>query len=86
MPLPPPPETALSAIGKPISSAIFAASSAVGIGSMVPGTTGTPAACITLRAEVLLPSARIAEGGGPTKTSPASAHACAKSGFSARKP
>jgi hypothetical protein len=38
------------------------------------------------RAAVLSPSARIAWGGGPMKTSPAAPQASANAAFSARKP
>ena len=38
------------------------------------------------RAAVLLPMSAIASGLGPTNVRPASAHACAKSSFSARNP
>ena len=55
-------------------------------GSVPPGTMGTPAAAISSRALVFEAIASIASGGGPMKTRPASAHARAKSGFSARKP
>ena len=40
-------------------------------GSRLPGTIGTPAACIRRRASVLSPMARMASGVGPTKISPA---------------
>ena len=43
-------------------------------GSVVPGTIGTPAACIVSRATVFVPISSIASGGGPTQTSPASSH------------
>ena len=51
-----------------------------------PGTTGTPAARITDRAWALSLIARIAPGGGPTKTRSLSAQACANSACSERKP
>ena len=86
-PFPPPPPAAFTATGKPIcSDAIFSASSASATGSVVPGTIGTPAACISSRARVLEPIASIALAGGPMKTMPASAQAWAKAAFSARKP
>ena len=62
------------------------ASATVVTGSVPPGTIGTPAAAISSRALVLEAIASIASGEGPMKTRPASAHARAKSGFSARKP
>ena len=72
--MPPPPPAALTATGKPISPlAIFSASFAVATGSVVPGTIGTPAACISSRARVFEPIASIALAGGPMKTMPASA-------------
>ena len=55
-------------------------------GSVVPGTIGTPAACISSRARVFDPMASIAEAGGPMNTTPASSQARAKAAFSARKP
>ena len=42
--------------------------------------------CISALAAAFEPMARIAAAGGPTKTSPASAHASANSAFSDRKP
>ena len=51
-----------------------------------PGTRATPAFCINVFARSLRPIARIADGGGPTKTIPASAQACANSAFSDRNP
>ena len=62
------------------------ASSTSSTGSVVPGTIGTPAACISSRARVLEPIASIALAGGPMKTIPASSQARAKAAFSARKP
>ncbi len=52
----------------------------------MPGTIGTPAACIRSRAAIFEPIASIAPGGGPIQTSPAASTARAKSAFSARKP
>src|SRR4051794_21748882 len=54
------------------------AASSDSTGSVVPGTIGTPAPCISSRARVFEPIASIALGGGPMKTTPASAQACAK--------
>ena len=85
-PLPPPPEAALSAIGQPISLPISIAWSAVSTGSVVPGTMGTPAACIAVRAAVFFPISSMASAGGPIHVSPASSTARANSAFSARKP
>ena len=50
------------------------------------GSTGTPAAATTSFARALWPMTRIASGGGPTHTMPASAHASGSAGFSDRKP
>jgi hypothetical protein len=55
-------------------------------GSVVPGTTGAPAAMAARRAPTFEPISSIASGVGPMKTSPASATARAKAAFSARKP
>ncbi len=55
-------------------------------GSVVPGMTGTPAACINRRAVTFEPIASIASGGGPIQTRLASSTARAKLAFSARKP
>ena len=52
----------------------------------MPGTIGTPAACIRWRAPILEPIASIASGGGPIQTMPASSQARAKAAFSARNP
>jgi hypothetical protein len=53
---------------------------------VVPGTIGTPAACISSRARVLEPIASIAAAGGPMNVTPASSSARANAAFSARKP
>jgi len=47
---------------------------------------GTPAAIITFLAASFSPMARMALGGGPIQTRPASITAWAKSAFSDRKP
>ena len=60
--------------------AIRSASARVATGSVVPGTIGTPAACISSRALVLEPIASIALAGGPMNTIPASSQACANGG------
>ena len=53
---------------------------------MHPGTSGTSASAM-IRFEVFLsPMARMADAGGPTKASPAAAHAAENSWFSDRKP
>ncbi|MNM85041.1 hypothetical protein D3C81_971470 [compost metagenome] len=61
------------------------ASRSCGSGS-VAGITGTPASIAALRAATLLPSRRMTSGDGPIQRMPASITACAKSGFSDRKP
>ena len=60
--------------------------SAVVTRSVVPGTTGTPAAAIRRRDSILEPIASIAAAGGPIQTMPASSQARANPAFSARKP
>ncbi len=52
----------------------------------MPGTIGTPAACISSRALVFDPIASIALDGGPMNVMPASSSARANDAFSARKP
>jgi hypothetical protein len=66
--------------------AIFAASFASFTEPSLPGTMGTPAFFMAVRASSLLPMARMAAGVGPMNTSPASMQACAKLAFSARNP
>lgn len=84
-PAPPPPAEALSITGKPID---FAAASTAAIDSMslTPGTTGTPAAAIALRAPILSPITSIARTSGPMNTTPACLHASTKWARSLRKP
>ena len=53
---------------------------------LVPGTNGTPAAATSRFASTFSAIARIESGVGPIQTSPASATAAAKSGFSERNP
>ena len=55
-------------------------------GPSVPGTTGTPAACAAVRDAVFPPISAMTSADGPTKRSPASRQARAKSAFSARNP
>jgi hypothetical protein len=76
MPRPPPPADALTSTGNAVTSA----------GSVHDGSVCTPASASSAFASSLLPMAAIAFGGGPTQTSPASITACAKAGFSERKP
>ena len=73
MPLPPPPATAFTISGYPMAAAMAAASASVrdaSSGSLVPGTTGTPARMAVSRAAVLLPIRRIASAEGPTNVRP----------------
>ncbi|CAB4911184.1 unannotated protein [freshwater metagenome] len=85
--MPPPPDAAFTATGKPISSlAIRTASSYVSTDSVVPGTIGTPAFFMRSRALVLLPMESIAEAGGPMNVMPSSSRRCTKAAFSERKP
>ena len=86
MPLPPPPAAAFSMTGKPIFTAAETTSSSLSIVPCEPGTTGTPAAIMRLRASTLSPIASIASGDGPMNTRPASAQARAKCARSERKP
>lgn len=86
IPLPPPPADGFSSTGIPISRAASANSASVSPLPEDPGTTGTPAAFTVSLARILSPMSEMASAGGPMKTSPASAHARAKSAFSARNP
>ena len=86
MPFPPPPAAALIMTGKPRRSADALASSGSSIGSAEPGTVGTPAACMFLRAVVFTPMASIDAGRGPMKVSRAASTARANSAFSERNP
>ena len=74
------------ASGQPSSSPSAMSRSADSSGSVVPGTIGTPAACMRSRAAIFEPIASIASGGGPIQTSPASSTGRAKAAFSARNP
>ena len=69
-----------------MESARALASSAVATAPSEPGTTGTPACCISRRAAALLPMARMTSPEGPMKAMPASAQASANWSFSLRKP
>ncbi len=84
--MPPPPAAALSITGKPMRSASLATAASSRTGSRVPGTTGTPAATASRRAEVFSPMSAIVSLRGPMKAIPSCSQARAKSGFSARKP
>ena len=85
MPLPPPPNAALTSSGNPMRGASFLAM-ATSTGSRVPGMMGTPAASAIRLAAALSPKSSIATGGGPTNVNPASSTAVAKCARSARKP
>ena len=86
MPLPPPPAAALIMTGKPIRAASTAASASSAMGPSLPGTTGTPAACMRLRALVFTPMASWLSGRGPMKVRPAVRQARLKSARSERNP
>ena len=86
MPFPPPPEDALIITGKPIVFAISRPSWAVCTGSLLPGTTGTPASIMVLRASDLLPILLMISADGPIKVMLHSAHSLANLAFSERKP
>ena len=86
MPLPPPPPAALSITGKPIFWAKTFASSESTKGAALPGTTGTPALIMLVRAWVFSPIASIALAGGPMKVMPALSQARTNFAFSDRKP
>ena len=85
MPRPPPPATAFAKIGKPTSSDCATSSSMSREGG-VDFSTGTPAAIACSFAVTLLPAISSTCLGGPMKVMPASAAACASSGFSERNP
>ncbi len=55
-------------------------------GSVLPGTTGTPARSMARRAAVLSPIKAMVSDVGPMKIKPAASQAPAKSAFSARNP
>ena len=86
IPLPPPPDAALSRTGKPISSAISNADSRDSIGLSDPGTESTPQLEANAFALVLSPKRSIASGEGPMKIISLSATALANSAFSERNP
>ncbi len=84
IPRPPPPADALTSTGKPSADAAFARAAAPF--TSTPGSTGTPAFCMSALAASFAPMAVIASGGGPMKTRPDAATRRAKSAFSDRKP
>ena len=84
MPRPPPPNAALTSTGYPtVSPAAITSSPAV---TVAPGRTGTPACSMSALAASFEPMASIASGVGPTKVTPASAHARANGACSDRNP
>ena len=85
IPRPPPPAAALSRIGKPTPGASSRACASV-VALSVPGTSGTPAACIAAFACTLSPICAITSASGPMKTRSFSVHARTKAGRSARNP
>ncbi len=85
MPLPPPPNAALTMRGNPMRSASAGARSRV-TGSGVPGTMGTPTRSAARRAADLSPIISIASAGGPMNVKPESATALAKCARSDRNP
>ena len=85
MPRPPPPATALTKTGNPISSAPATRASRSADGG-VDRSVGMPAARAASSARTLLPASSSTSAGGPMKVMPAAAQARARSGFSLRKP
>jgi hypothetical protein len=85
MPRPPPPATALTKIGNPMSAAASSRVSRSADGSD-DRSTATPASRAAATARALLPVRCSTRSGGPTKVIPASSQAWARSGFSDRKP
>ena len=85
MPRPPPPATALTKMGKPISSACSRSHSTSALGSEE-ARVGMPARLAARRASTLLPVSSRTSAGGPTKVIPFSAAARARPAFSDRKP
>jgi hypothetical protein len=73
MPLPPPPADALIITGKPISSAMRAASASSSTTPMWPGTVDTLALAANFFDSILSPIARMASAWGPMNTMPAAA-------------
>jgi hypothetical protein len=86
IPLPPPPAAAFTMTGYPISEAKRTNSPRSSPDDVMPGMIGTPLLDISFLDSTLSPIKAIASGGGPMKTSPASAHLFAKVAFSARNP
>ena len=72
--------------GKPISFAIFSASSRSVTGSSVPGSVGTLIFCARARAAVLSPIISSSSGRGPTKMMPGAFAGAGKVGVFREKP
>ncbi len=85
MPRPPPPATAFTKMGKPISSACVRSASTSALGS-VERSVGMPASRAARMAATLFPASSSTSGEGPTNAIPSAAAARARSGFSERKP
>jgi len=85
MPRPPPPLTALTNTGNPMSSAAASRVSMSSLGSE-PLRVGRPASCAAWIARALLPVSSRISWVGPMNAMPASSQAWARSGFSERKP
>ena len=85
MPRPPPPATALTKTGNPISSAPATKSSTSEEGG-VDFRVGMPASLAAASARTLLPANCKTSAGGPMNVIPAASQARARSGFSLRKP
>ncbi|GAA2981484.1 hypothetical protein GCM10020227_57710 [Streptomyces flavovirens] len=85
MPRPPPPATALTKTGKPMSSdaATSVSTSSEGFEDF---STGTPASRAAATARALFPVRFSTDAGGPTNVMPAREQAAASSGFSDMKP
>ena len=86
MPLPPPPDDALIMMGQPMGRACLRATSTSWMPFFVPGTTGTPASIMVLRAWLLLPMRSMTSGVGPMNTMSFSRQSFANVEFSDRKP
>ena len=72
--------------GNPISFAMASPSCAVCTGSLLPGTTGTPASIMVFLASDLFPILLIISADGPIKVILHSAQSLANRAFSERKP
>ena len=86
IPLPPPPQEALSISGKPIFFAILTSSSGLSGNILLAGITGTPASSAIFLALALFPNFSILSAVGPINFIPAKLHSFANSGFSDKRP